>query len=160
MFGEQTERKPGQELKESFLRLLEELPEGPSLILWCHQEQMLRVTAAASSYPPEYEATPWRRQNQGNCRKMQTEFQNLVNCEAHLAPELPVLLVNKHHDCSKPKRIGFSVSCTQNLFDSSSNLTIHQSLFAPNIHAVSSQTISTQLCLRSQFRKCCHFFPL
>ena len=33
MFGKQTERKPGQELKESFLHLLEELPKAPSLVL-------------------------------------------------------------------------------------------------------------------------------
>lgn len=33
LFGEQTERKQGQELKESLLRLLEELPEAPSLVL-------------------------------------------------------------------------------------------------------------------------------
>lgn len=101
---------------------------------------MLRVIATASPYSPEYEATPQRRQNQENCRKMNTELRNFVNCEAHLAPELPVLGINKHLDNFKTKIIGFYVSCTQNLSELS-NLTIHQLLFAPNIHSVDSQAI-------------------
>lgn len=99
---------------------------------------MLRVIAAASPCPHEYKATP-----QTEPRKMNTELQNFVNGEAHLAPELPVLEINEHLDNFKTKRIGFCVSCTQNISGSSSNLTIHQSLFAPNIHSVASQAICT-----------------
>lgn len=118
---------------------------------------MWEVTAAASPYPPEHEATPRKRQSLENSGEMRKCSRTTGNWEAHLAlyfqfhESINILMVQ-----TKASPVLYFLHSRTFLYDSSSNLIILHLLHA----CCGFQTVFTWLCVRSEFRKWCRFFSL